>query len=102
MDNSQPKIVDTAEFVAESELKRTELVLAEGGTYVVILQPDETLDAVIELYDTNGIRDSSDTGSVGEAEILVFSSPVAAEWALVIYSFLNSAGGYTLEVFEIR
>ncbi|MEM9775884.1 MAG: hypothetical protein AAF902_15010 [Chloroflexota bacterium] len=102
LDSSQAKVVDTADFVGPSELRRTELILNENATYVVILQPDATLDGVVELYDTAGIRDSRDEGGVGEAEILVFSAPQAAEWALVTYSFLDSAGSYTLEVYEIR
>lgn len=102
LDGGHAKIVDTADFVGQSELKRTELLLTEGVTYVVILQPDGALDAVVELYDTAGIQDSSDVGGMGEAEILVFSAPQAAKWALVTYSYLSTAGSYTLEVFEVR
>ncbi|MEM8859995.1 MAG: hypothetical protein AAGD96_16825 [Chloroflexota bacterium] len=102
MGESEPKILAETGFVSESDLQRTGITLEAEATYVAIIQPDATLDAVVELYDTAGIRNAKDDGGVGAAEIIVFSTSESAEWALVTYSFQNTAGNYSIEVFEIR
>lgn len=90
-----------SDFVGVEDLVRTKLNMAANSLYAVILQPSVELDAVMELYDTAGIVTAKDEGGGGEPETLFVSSSVAAEWAIVIYSYLDSSGDFTLDVYEI-
>ena len=73
-----------------------------GGVYAVILKPEGQLDAVIEIYDTAGIKGSFDEGGQGEIEQFLISPAGVVEWAIVIYSYLDSFGTFALDVHELN
>ncbi|MFK7802723.1 MAG: hypothetical protein AB8G95_13895 [Anaerolineae bacterium] len=93
-------ISTTSDFVGGDDLIRSELNMSPNLFYIVILQPFGELDAVMELYDTAGIVTAQDEGGVGEPELFFVSPSNPSEWAIVIYSYLDSLGEFTLDIYE--
>lgn len=71
-----------------------------GVTTTLVLLPDESLDALLEIYDLDGTRLLEvDSGFSGESELAVFVPPRDGRYQLRVAEFAGEgAGGYVLGV----
>ena len=71
-----------------------------GVTATLVLLPDESLDALLEVYDLDGTRLlAADSGFSGESELAVFVPPRDGRYQLRVAEFAGEgSGGYVLGV----
>lgn len=74
-----------------------------GQTVSIVLVPaDERLDAILNLYGPDGLRlVALDEGFSGDAEVISgFELPVTGEYTILVSSFADAGGAYSLSLDE--
>ncbi|MCA9981800.1 MAG: hypothetical protein KDD89_13235, partial [Anaerolineales bacterium] len=91
--------------VLDNEVGRHDLLAEPGQAFFLLLEPDSTLDPLLELYAPGGFLFTEDAGGVGEVETAVFVAPANASdsttYQIVVFPFGGSSGAYRLRVIAL-
>lgn len=74
---------------------------AEGpATIDVLVQADDDLDAILEIYDPDGdlMAQADDSFAGGEESLTAVDIPDEGEYIIIVRDFFDDGGGYTLAV----
>lgn len=93
--------LDTTAVLEPTDIGRHSFAATAGETFFFLLEPDSTLDPLLELYTPNGFLFSEDSGGPGAPESRLFTANRTANHQLVIFPFGGSAGSYRLRAISL-
>ncbi|MEM7800194.1 MAG: hypothetical protein AAF633_13455 [Chloroflexota bacterium] len=92
------RVVEREQVLAEDDLLRFRIDVTEPTRLFIVLQPDNALDGILELYAQEGYINTFDAGEQGEAESTVYDALQPGEYTLVVFGFESTTGFFNLEV----
>ncbi len=89
-------LLDVTAVLEPDEVGRHNLPATAGQAFFLLLEPDSTLDPLLELYTPGGFVFTEDRGGLGEPESRLFVADMTTTYQLVIFPFRGSSGRYRL------
>jgi hypothetical protein len=89
-------VVDATAVLPPNEISRHPLPAQAGENYFILVEPDSTLDPLLELYAPGGFLFTEDSGGVGAPESTLFTAETTATYQIIIFPFGGSSGSYRL------
>lgn len=93
--------LDTTAVLASTDVGRHSFPATVGETFFILLEPDSTLNPLLELYSPTGFIFSENRGGPGEPESRVFAATTTTTYQLVIFPFGGSSGSYRLRAISL-
>ena len=93
--------LDVTAVLEADEIGRHNLPATAGQAFFFLLEPDSTLDPLLELYTPGGFLFTEDSGGVGEPESRLFVAGLTTTYQLVIFPFGDSTGSYRLRAIAL-
>lgn len=92
------RLIEQGQALEEDGLLRFKVDVGEPTRLFITLQPDQSLDGILELYAQDGYINTIDEGDIGVSERIVYDAIQPGEYTIVVFGFESTAGLFDLEI----